>query len=836
MVFRKRILLFLLVPFVTTSKKWLEIGSQKSESVIFPSNDIYGLIGPGDNPVVCLNISFERPMEVSLGDCYTSIPIRSIQNKIIHINRSQVDHAFNQILEGHESCEPNQLEIHIANNENYTVTGWYEVYRCMRQRTQFPSSGKQDTVVLHNDEYLPVVSTWEDRLTSIRFRLSRGVGVRRRIDMFQAIHAAIVSFSKTICFEYHGVGFIKFSMSKCDVSTKITVVLNSDTVFGLSHKEKSILKKINFEKCTGNEEWFIDIEPISEHAVTGLLDIYSCSPDSGEAEDIGSYFPTWIPNTSIMGLTRTIYFALLPYSEGHYSADLKQLLDTAVCDTEKTARIRLDVQTTKPVSISLTRCKHQQSERIIISEYQKTGALFINFLDLQDYLKLSLSKKCASTESDEGLYLHVNATGDVAIGSVNFSLDTGDRNNYKPAKSLIALSMPPNSTFVRKISLEKILKDAIIGNRMIGFNLDSNHRIALFVSKCRHSTRQILGGNVRSGLHTLSKHVLVELAKLQEKRCDGKQNVEMGTAFLHIQSFEHSTTGNLRFVRVKYTDARKHNMNYKLFVELEDKFKASHANQRIIVPHYNNKPVEVDLAFFAETVLSKSYMDLEIINHQPFDVTLLFSRCQSTSSSDFKIRVNGTYTMCLQDVEKLYNLMKSASCSNTAEYGLFVHVLGGSFGGYITIRVNNFRDTMKTNGGLYHVENQQIHFVAIPLGNLDRPISIRLTNMGTTTVQLYASLCSPQAAPILLWNKKLTVANIKFTKKHYHELEHLAVLESVKCNSTAMKTLFFSIRSKNARGKIIVDKALNEFCDGKTCTSWGTMRFFKNTTGLIIAQ
>lgn len=130
-----------------------------------------------------------------------------------------------------------------------------------------------------------------------------------------------------------------------------------------------------------------------------------------------------------------------------------------IADTEKTARIRLDVQTTKPVSISLTRCKHQQSERIIISEYQKTGALFINFLDLQDYLKLSLSKKCASTESDEGLYLHVNATGDVAIGSVNFSLDTGDRNNYKPAKSLIALSMPPNSTFVRKISLEKILKD-----------------------------------------------------------------------------------------------------------------------------------------------------------------------------------------------------------------------------------------------------------------------------------------------------------------------------------------------------------------------------------------
>lgn len=134
------------------------------------------------------------------------------------------------------------------------------------------------------------------------------------------------------------------------------------------------------------------------------------------------------------------------------------------------------------------------------------------------------------------------------------------------------------------------------------------------------------------------------------------------------------------------------------------------------------------------------------------------------------------------------------------------------------------------------ISDQQIHFVAIPLGNLDRPISIRLTNMGTTTVQLYASLCSPQAAPILLWNKKLTVANIKFTKKHYHELEHLAVLESVKCNSTAMKTLFFSIRSKNARGKIIVDKALNEFCDGKTCTSWGTMRFFKNTTGLIIAQ
>lgn len=62
--------------------------------------------------------------------------------------------------------------------------------------------------------------------------------------------------------------------------------------------------------------------------------------------------------------------------------------------------------------------------------------------------------------------------------------------------------------------------------------------------------------------------------------------------------------------------------------------------------------------------------------------------------------------MCLQDVEKLYNLMKSASCSNTAEYGLFVHVLGGSFGGYITIRVNNFRDTMKTNGGLYHVESK----------------------------------------------------------------------------------------------------------------------------------
>lgn len=115
MVFRKRILLFLLVPFVTTSKKWLEIGSQKSESVIFPSNDIYGLIGPGDNPVVCLNISFERPMEVSLGDCYTSIPIRSIQNKIIHINRSQVDHAFNQILEGHESCEPNQYVFDLQN-------------------------------------------------------------------------------------------------------------------------------------------------------------------------------------------------------------------------------------------------------------------------------------------------------------------------------------------------------------------------------------------------------------------------------------------------------------------------------------------------------------------------------------------------------------------------------------------------------------------------------------------------------------------------------------------------------------------------------------------------
>ncbi|CAP27681.2 Protein CBG07373 [Caenorhabditis briggsae] len=876
--------------FRITDREHFELSPDAPATYKYPLETIYALFGSGE-PTVCMNLTVARPTEVRIGGCGKYVSLGFLDTMIVPLNRSIIQQSLEYGKDDY--CNATHLQIKLLGGEK-TFKGSMTLFQCTCTITQFPLP--HQGFFFRLDPYCkPTTKTWNDRRTSIRFRHESGKVERHPISMDHTIHAAVVDFRQTMCFKYSGDSLLRLTLSKSQVHQNITVVLNSDLVYSFSNYEKALLAKmLHAPVKSGKDQWSIEIETYGMEPIIGLLNIYGCQRylEKGEIDDANKPFKRLLPNsgTTLEGIN--FYFDLKNDSAVLFSADIKEYIDQATVVKHQGVELAVNITTTGPVTLLLTRCKTPERGGIVIAKNSTSNYFSVNHTDLLEYMSLSMRRPCDTSDEDDALYLHVITDEEAAVGKVCFSLIETSEDRFPRAESSfprVSFAIANDSLITKQMNLGAMFDEgnrqrnltwitsnktfsAAQLNRKIVISLRSNRPIAILISKCRHSRREIIAGNVKPGetaLHLMTMKRITRL--LSSEKCSEMEDISQEEAYIHFETHNGPTAGTFGLV-LSEQSYETHPNNIPFENLPPENIASSPFRPFEIIPKdpMGIQPLEVDINVLLHEAFYNIYKTLDIEFNRNDTTTITFSKCQHHKYRGVSFNITGgKKTFRYRDLTNLYRLTKSEQCTNTAKYGLYVHISDPTLDDVITLRINNFRQAVPNNGGTYsangkielHKKNgfrtilsvfktaflrilYQISFsskfiflekssytVSIPLGTMDHGIGVRLTNAHTSKVNLLLTMCpSIKSSETSIFEAPMTTGYLKLDVGLLDELK----VKAENC-TTKIDSLYFTIRSKNAKGRITVDIIKNEDCGEYGC-ALGAIKFFNSTAGMIIAQ
>lgn len=628
---------------------------------------------------------------------------------------------------------------------------------------------------------------------------------------------------------------MKLNFGNCDSSKNLTILLNSDTLFGLTDKDKKTFAEMAAHQCPdSNAKLHVDLQSTTEQSRFGKLVMFGCKRFARVGERSEPLFEYFEAESRFMSRWSDFYFNLKSTSSETFSADLVFMIDSAIRDKTGGSKVQMVIDSFAPISVSVSRCRSANEDNmVVIVENSTSGVVDVDFVGLKE---VSMLPKCSIFDDNEALFLHIKSNKIGASGSVKFSFVAGPESDAD--RTIYSFNMTADSSMTRLVNLEAFADETLMNRSTMGYHLDSNDTVEFFISRCRTSSRQLLGAPSRTGVFKWSRYVVEGIAKVMRDKCDVSESMEPTVGYLHMFSAYGAVNGVLTFARLKPDGPGKSSVvNYVPFVHLSGEHTASESNDKIVLLENDllaSSPVQLDLKYFTRRVIETPYMNFVIETSTPEPVTLIFSRCQDDSVNQLTVEVAQHKVLNLDQVKELHRLMRTFTCKNNAKYGLFVSAKE-QFRGSVAIFIQNFRAEMDSVLGDYSATTKNEHHVPILLDNYNRSISIRISNVEDQPVLITASMCSKFHPSIVLWHEQFTIAHFKFDSDRLNRLN----IFSGDCKpgdpAADKMVLFLTIHSDNARGRVTIDKIADDGCDGHVCSD-GAGRFYENTNNMIIAQ
>uniref|UniRef100_A0A8R1I3N0 ZP domain-containing protein n=1 Tax=Caenorhabditis japonica TaxID=281687 RepID=A0A8R1I3N0_CAEJA len=670
----------------TTHIHHFHVEEYSEDRFTFNPNSFYGLFGPDEH--ICLNLTTSSPVDVLFGSCNQVNSLGRLDSGIIAINKSFVDLAM-ETARLDQNCKIHSLNMEIRTLENHSK-GHFSMFTCYGQRTRTIPS-RRTPKIIESVSYKPVPTTWNDKYQQFPFKVVGGDVIVRKLDMRAMIDAASVDRDTTVCFSLQGTTRARVTLSRCQNSEDIRVNVNDEKVAGLDLEDTTAMLKLLHYSCPMEKKshhWYLSIETNDEKVKSGLLSVYTCK------KVIKNSRLRFDNSAKVMGLTRQYFFAVRRFSEGTYSADLKNLLDVVTYDKNSRLKIRVDLETTSLTSVVVSRCKtlSSSSNHYRVIDWSESDTFDLNYEEVMILQELTMSAKCEGEfETDDALYLHILSRSDEAFGSVTFALDYAPyiEKEIQMVRKDVPFHVAKDSIILKSVAVEKIFDEGLMSSRLMGIELKTTNNVSLYISKCAYSVRQAIGLNIGSGLHQLRHNHQVALFRLfNDQKCSGQDGDNHAFGYLHVEGLKENTEGFVRFVSL-------HNGTrypQRMFVKLNDSVATRDTAELNI--YYNKSVSEFDLQYFVEAIRSTPELRLSSEHNSSEPLTVIFHKCANVSDENmengYQITLSNLHVFTLEEVDNIRTITKSRRCDNKSQYGIFAVVKNRQFDGKISFSIGKY--------------------------------------------------------------------------------------------------------------------------------------------------
>ncbi|CAI2355789.1 unnamed protein product [Caenorhabditis sp. 36 PRJEB53466] len=779
----------------------------------------YGLMGSGDTGIMCINLTTSAKAELLLGSCQKVFSLGHFETGHISMNRSVVERGL-KLARGDSDCHHTLINMHIRSHDE-AIYGQVNFFKC-REEVTFPEPQNKFGEVV--TELKPVEINSADLYQEFPFNHANGDVVVNSLKMRNTVDAMVYSKDFTVCFKLLDAPFAKVTLSKCAGTNDLVLLLNRDTTVGLSFEARSKFLNLAGEKCDdreGEHEWYMKTEgSFGKDVVSGAVSVFPCKHEVTRQD--GARYDTFKPNFMQDRSQNTFHFSLEAHHHGVYSATLKEMLDRATYNKAAMMQIKVNIETTGPVSVAVSRCKtHVEDEKIYIAENQDAGTIYINHSKLKDLQKLTMRPVCGPLESEEGLWLYIKAHDSDARGRMVISLEQPDTENRIFNLALTNLfTIRANGTIKRQAHLEHTFDDALQTNRFIGIDLKTSKNITLSMSKCMNSPKQILAENVGTGLHYYRIQAIIKMYYLIKNTiCPERENSGYGNVVFHITAVGGEATGEMQFVRLfKHKAPEGHIVSVGPIDDMEYARRATfdRANLSVSIDNIQDKtPAEVDIRFYVEHALRNPRINFVIDTDSKKPVTIKLSKFSDPEEKGFSVTVDEKRVVPLQELLELQVLIKSALKNNTARYGLFVHVLDKSFNGSVTFYTLDFHYEHMQDMGYYNVGLGKSYISGVDMHSFDRAVVIEVSNWQKHPMTVTVSMCNAEKGKKVIEGQFVTQASVRIEPMMLYELYNMCPQKD------GASILFVQIQSDSAEGLINIDKRPDEEwkleCQGWAC-------------------